>query len=783
MNKSMKYFIMLFILLTFTMSCAYAANETQVTDTTDIETNTVQDNTITKAQTAQTKTATTEVTSYDSLVNELTDTEDNKTINIKKGTYKITNPITTRNTGKAKSITINGNGATIDGSNTQSFLTISPNNIVTINDLIIKNTKATSQASAIITQNNVVLTLNNCTFINNVASGKGGAITNRGTAIIKNSVFTQNTAAQGGAIWSTGEYGGSIQITDSKFTNNKASDTNNYDRTGVIYLVSGGKNTISSNTFENNNGRSIHNLNTTLTVSQNKFINTQLNAPNTSIRGAVIDNYEANINITDNIFNNITVNSENLRGGILYNEIGKSTFSNNKITNTKVSTTGKTDSLNGGVLFNRNSTLTVSNNQFDNTNKADKIHGGALYNNIGILNVTQNTFNTVNTATETRGGAIYNDKTGNTNSVLYHAANEYKTTNTGSVINQTIYNLGTIKETQVKITPVATIVTVNQVFGVVGDNITFIANVKDIKQNPVTGGNLVFKLNGRTLKTDGSFDSSAPSNKVSVKDGVAKITVVATKDIRGAKNISASYSGSSNYLANTTQGITTAEIALRKAAITVTATPTTQKQYETIRFTAKVSDVTKNTKISTPENNNQSYVFFKINGVTLKDANGKQIQAKVNNGVATYDYVVPAGMAAINKDKTTRYYNVTAGFASPVYYPDTKNVTKFNVQRSDVTITTSKVIVNTTSKKLQIKGTIKDYKDNYVIGKNLLNVKINGKTVTINNQTTTEIIDGIITLTVDIPTNIQVVRNITLVTGARTAYEGYRTTISSITTV
>ena len=58
---------------------------------------------------------------------------------------------------------------------------------------------------------------------------------------------------------------------------------------------------------------------------------------------------------------------------------------------------------------------------------------------------------------------------------------------------------------------------------------------------------------------------------------------------------------------------------------------------QTVTFTVKVTgDATK--------------VVFKVNGKSLKDANGKVIYAKVVDGIATIDYVIPEGMKA--KDYT-----------------------------------------------------------------------------------------------------------------------------------
>ena len=138
-------------------------------------------------------------------------------------------------------------------------------------------------------------------------------------------------------------------------------------------------------------------------------------------------------------------------------------------------------------------------------------------------------------------------------------------------------------------------------------------------------------------------------------------------------------------------------------------------------------------------------------------------------------------MAGYTTDNKVRYYNVTSSYFHPNYSSPAKPTAQFTVQRSAVTITTTQVVANMTSKKLIIKGNIKDYKNNNVIGTSKLNVKINGVTLKINNANTVSIENGIINLVIDIPANVNNIKDITLVTGAKTAYEGYRTTITSFT--
>jgi len=766
MNKKLRFFVMLIILLIFGISCSYASEQVDDNNFDAVSTDVAKNNDlITKTVDQDVKTADSEVTNYASLSTELLDNSGvDKTVNMKKGTYTITNPI--KMTQKAKSIVVNGNGAVIDGSNAKSFLTVTANNKLTINNLVIKNTKNANEAAGIVVADKAYLTLNNCTFINNVASGKGGALLNRGTTVINGCLFESNTAATGGAIWATGEYAGSITIQNSKFINNKASNTNNYDRTGVIYLVSGKNDKIISNTFEANVGRSIHNFKNKLLVSKNSFKNIVSNTPTIAIRGAVIDNYEADITITDNIFDNITVSAKEVRGGILYNEIGESSFNNNKVTNFKATSIGSSDSMNGGLIFNRNATLTVSGNEFANTNNANKIHGGALYNNMGVLNVTSNTFKTSDTASaEIQGGAIYNDAS----SLLYHGANNFNDIKTSCnlIMNKTIYNKGTIKEITVPIIPKATVVTVNNVNGIVGNNITLTANVKDINGKLVNGGTLVFKINGITV-----------SNKISIKNGVATTTIEALRKYDKA-NITAVYGGTTGFLANKTIKNAVIALSLRNAKLTVTALPSTVKQYETVVFTAKVIDTATGKPIS---DNSKAVAVFKINGRTIKNSLNNVIKFPVKNGVVTFNYAIPKGMAGYLANGSVRYYEVTACLSHPDYNEIQRATTKFTVQRSPISLAVTSLTANMTSKKIIIKANVKDYKDNNVLGTSKLNIKVNGKSVQINNNTITTFNNGVINLIIDLP-QVSTLKDITFVIGERCSYESLRQTVTDITKV
>ena len=142
------------------------------------------------------------------------------------------------------------------------------------------------------------------------------------------------------------------------------------------------------------------------------------------------------------------------------------------------------------------------------------------------------------------------------------------------------------------------------------------------------------------------------------------------------------------------------------------------------------------------------YVAFKLNGVTLKDANGNRIKVRVINGVATLIYTIPSNYAA--KD-----YLLTAVFSNGNYDRVEVNQT--------VTIIPSNVFIQPTSVyyengKLMIKADIKDAITNKDVAvRTKVTLKINGKTfvdrMVIENGTITiaqdiKLSNGIKTLTI-----------------------------------
>ncbi|MBQ6220324.1 MAG: right-handed parallel beta-helix repeat-containing protein [Methanosphaera sp.] len=356
----------------------------------------------------------TDVHSYDELANFIENKTKEKTkktyaINLQDGDYNITKTITCGNT-KYTSFKINGNGHTIDGNGKKQFMNVYGD--LKIKDLTIQNTKyQKNESGAICMVTNAKLEIENCTFKNNHGNIKGGAITSRGNTTINNTVFINNTCElTGGAIWSTGEHGGTLTLKNSTFKQNIANSKLDHERTSVVYMVSPGNNTVENNVFENNTGRCLHSfMNTSTKIINNTFKNNNLTF-NEVIRGGIIDNYESDITIENNVFINDNTNGE-LRGGLLYHEIGYLKFNNNTI-NDKHTQTGhitNTTCSKGGLIFNRNATVEIKDNNFNNTVNANLTWGGVIYNNAGNITLGNNKFtNTVN-GEHIKGMAIYND--------------------------------------------------------------------------------------------------------------------------------------------------------------------------------------------------------------------------------------------------------------------------------------------------------------------------------------------------------------------------------------
>ena len=138
-----------------------------------------------------------------------------------------------------RNLTINGNGHTKKNKNASRIFAIANKNLnVIFKDLIFINAKNSNGGA--ISGNSFAF---NCTFINNTATGYGGAMYG-GSAI--NCSFEGNTAKEGAAIYVNAKY---VTIANSTFKNNIASEY------GGAVSVESSNTTIANCTFNGNRAK------------------------------------------------------------------------------------------------------------------------------------------------------------------------------------------------------------------------------------------------------------------------------------------------------------------------------------------------------------------------------------------------------------------------------------------------------------------------------------------------------------------------------------------------
>ena len=211
---------------------------------------------------------------------------------------------------------------------------------------------------------------------------------------------------------------------------------------------------------------------------------------------------------------------------ITINYPGNNTY-NSSSTTIDVPVTGKTPSMQitpqGNKIGNSNITVTLK----------DPITG-KLINNAPITVTLPNGTQITSTTGPAGSTKIPLDlrNTNNNITVTYNGNGTYNPISTKQNITLT------------KNTP---LIKLKPVRGIIGENITLTAYLNDTDGTPITGGNLAFKLNGKTLRSDGRFDSKAPAMKFKVENGLVTFTIKADLYLRNAKNLTAAYSGNYKY--------------------------------------------------------------------------------------------------------------------------------------------------------------------------------------------------------------------------------------------
>ena len=528
------------------------------------------------------------------------------------------------------------------------------------------------------------------------------------TIKVSNKTFTVKTNADGTATQSytpttlgkqtiTATYNG-----DSKHTNSTATTTITVKKINTkLDLKVSNTTPVNSTpvtitaTLTDENNNAVPNQNITLKVSDQTF------TVKTNTNGTITQTY------TPTKVEKQTITAT-YNGDSQYNNTTATTSITVKKINTKLTLTVSNSTPVNNTPVTITATLTDANN-----NKLSKQEV--------TLNINGKTTTTKTNANGTITQTYTPDKIGSQNiTATYNGDSKYtNTTKTTSITVRNKYNTKTIT---------------TAVTGVIGEKLTLTATVTDTNNNKINEGNLIFKINGVTIKDNGKLTGSNNPLKVKVTNGVATATITPDLNMVNSDKITASYIGTAIYNASTSNPASI-KISKRNATIEITTNKKVVKQGQVLTITAKIYDTTGGKKSTNLAAYSDEFVYFKINGVTIKDANGEMLKVKVVNGVAKLNYTVPLGISCVldTQSMTPKNHTIQVGFYNKNYEDIISNNPHFQVERSPITINIANATINNKTHTLSMKITIKDYLGNTVAGPNKCIIKVNG--VTLKNGT------------------------------------------------
>ncbi len=499
-------------------------------------------------------------------------------------------------------------------------------------------------------------------------------------------------------------------------------------------------------------------------VENNAYgVNLGINVDNNTVRYNNITSIGAGYVVGVNLFstgsnltlvgNNIKINSTGEGCAI---SIAKDNMAGITENNTIKDNTATIDAASGVFIdTNKMNTSVVSNNTGVITgNSAEGIYINGEHNNVTDNTVTLNSLNET-TAGIMLVGANYTSVTGNTiktnttytvgltNSNYNNITDNYlesdKLKGDDSV---SVSGTGNTVKNNSYINPLKTTITVADTTAVYNSTITLTATVVDEDNNMVTSGTVGFKLNGNTIK-----DSNGNTVLVNVTNGVATL-VYNTTHTPKEYTITGLYYGDDAYKdsKSTTDGIL--KITNKNADLQITTRTDNLKSGDTLHITTIIT--------SDGRLVDGGIVIFKLNGVTLRDADGTQLNASVVNGTATFDYVIPVGYSA--KD-----YLLTAVYSNK-YYDRAEVNTTITLVKSDISTDLSPVTINK-GENATIIATLYDEHGNQLERDTKVAIKANGKTL-LNVNTT----KGVLNATIPTSTFSNQYYNLTIIFGENSAY-------------
>jgi hypothetical protein len=412
-----------------------------------------------------------------------------------------------------------------------------------------------------------------------------------------------------------------------------------------------------------------------------------------SIKNITIENCTINDNITvkgssrNNAPANITINNNQINGNVYLNGTNTLTLSNNNITNqvilgsrnynqnVNITNNNITTDNEYAIIVNTTiSGLNISDNYlltnntsgndaiFLKSNSSDYIINNEVVEtptNIEIKNITIDDVLIVN-KTSNITVIVTNDNDEEVNGTITITdgqvtvtSDEKTLTYTPTISGDKVLNI-TFTDSDNKYDPIQktlditvypVILSIDSINANVYDviNITARITAADNTLTDINNGKVVFKINGKTLKDDNGKVIYAK-----VVNGIATIENYTVPSSWNKENITieAVYSGS---IQQQSLRSTKEVMNISEASYTITTEDITATKASTITINATVTcnDMTINS----------GKVVFKINGKSLKDANGKIIYAQVTNNTASIEYTLPQNYKA-------KMYTLTAVYIS-----------------------------------------------------------------------------------------------------------------------
>lgn len=466
-------------------------------------------------------------------------------------------------------------------------------------------------------------------------------------------------------------------------------------------------------------------------INNNTIGNTDLKI---EVHDKTTDKIITNGQITIKYTNNTTITTKNINGSTtriplnITKETNKLIIEYNGNTNYNPSNTTINTNLKGrNVIINH----TINNNTIDNTtitvNILDKETLTPIDNQNITITLPDNTNITVNSKTKLDLPA------GNNTIKIKYPGNN-------------IYN-PSIKEVNITVEKIATIITVKNKISTLGETILLEAHITDMYKNNITGGQIVFKINDNTIR------NNTKTIYVQVTNSTATLEYKIPVNYQSKTyKLTAVYSGTDKYK-NTRSTAGRLNIKKRNLRMTLTTNTSTAKIDQTIQL-----------QVNTHDKNNivNGYIILKIDGKTIKDKNNKTIMIKLENNTCNYNYTIPHNIAS-------KKHKITALLVNNTYNRCQKDI-QMQVNKTTIRAQINNTIQDNT---ITLTGQLLDEHNHTTQGINKACIKINGKTLKDDKNKTIgyKIIDGKINITIRIPEKLNTkIQNITLVTGERYTY-------------